>query len=287
MFLTRTISGVSIFCAMLALFAIGGYTLAGVMFVVSVAGYWELSKAFANPNAVPGAERTPLPAKKKFDFMDILGTIGIFFYYFATVFLKNSVYQLIVVILFIVVILLVYVCSFPKVQIDRIAGVIFSFIYCPVFLSFVYMTRSIENYGYWLIWLILISSWGCDTFAYLFGRAFGKKKVFPKLSPNKSLAGCLGGVIATGIVGATFGYCYVNKLTGNNYMFIYIAIICSAGSVMGIVGDLVASGIKRNKGFKDFSKLIPGHGGIMDRFDSTVITAVTVYALSMLFIGLK
>ena len=286
MFGTRTISAVFLIAAVLVLFFIGGYPLAAALLIVSIIGYWELSKAMANPNAVPGAERAPLPNKKKFDSMDIIAVIGIVLYYLAMVFLKDASYQFAVVITFIVGILFVYVSQFPKVNIDRIATLVFSIIYCPVFLSFNYMTREIGEDGKWLIWLIVISSWGCDTFAYLFGIAYGKKKVFPTLSPNKSLEGCIGGVISAGILGATYGYFYVGKITGEKYIFIFIAIICMIGALMGMAGDLVASGIKRHKGFKDYSKLIPGHGGIMDRFDSTLVTGVAVYALSLVLIKL-
>lgn len=286
MFGTRTISAVFLIAAVLVLFFIGGYPLAAALLIVSIIGYWELSKAMANPNAVPGAERAPLPNKKKFDCMDIIAVTGIVMYYLAMVFLKDASYQFAVVITFIVGILFVYVSQFPKVNIDRIATLVFSIIYCPVFLSFIYMTREIGEDGKWLIWLIVISSWGCDTFAYLFGIAYGKKKVFPTLSPNKSLEGCIGGVISAGILGATYGYFYVGKITGEKYIFIFIAIICMIGALMGMAGDLVASGIKRHKGFKDYSKLIPGHGGIMDRFDSTLVTGVAVYALSLVLIKL-
>ena len=286
MFGTRTISAVFLIAVVLGLFFVGGYPLAAALLAVSIIGYWELSKAMANPNAEPGAERAPLPNRKKFDSMDIIAVVGIVLYYLAMVFLNDASYQFAVVITFIVGILFVYVLKFPKVPIDRIANLIFSIIYCPVFLSFIYMTREFGEHGKWLIWLILISSWGCDTFAYLFGRAYGKKKVFPTLSPNKSLAGCIGGVLSSGILGATYGYFYVCKITGEKYLFIFIAIICMVGALMGMAGDLVASGIKRHKGFKDYSKLIPGHGGIMDRFDSTLVCAVAVYALSLVLINI-
>lgn len=286
MFGTRTISSVFLILTILVFFFLGGYPLAVALLIISIIGYWELSKAMANPNALPGAERAPLPNKKRFDSMDVIAVISIVLYYGAMVFLNDAAYLYAILIAFIVGILFAYVLHFPKVPIDRIANLIFSIIYCPVFLSFIYMTREFGEHGKWLIWLILISSWGCDTFAYLFGRAYGKKKVFPKLSPNKSLAGCIGGVLSAGILGATYGYFYVCKITGEKYLFIFTAIVCMVGAFMGMAGDLVASGIKRNKGFKDYSKLIPGHGGIMDRFDSTLVCAVAVYALSLVLINI-
>jgi phosphatidate cytidylyltransferase len=199
------------------------------------------------------------------------------------------VYLFMVIACFAIAILFVYVFSFPKVTIDRIAAIAFSFIYCPVMLSFIYLTRSSEPYGKYLIWLILIGSWGCDTFAYLIGSAFGKRKIFPVLSPNKSLAGCIGGILASGIIGGVYGYFYVMpglRKMGNDkpYFYLVLAAICLIAGLIGMLGDLVASGIKRNKGFKDYAKLIPGHGGIMDRFDSMISTAPAVYVLSLLLI---
>ncbi|MCR4616934.1 MAG: phosphatidate cytidylyltransferase [Lachnospiraceae bacterium] len=289
MFIKRAISAISLLALIFFLFAIGGYPLAGVLLIISCVGYWELCKAFACKNALPGAERTPLPAKKSIDCFDIIGLITVVVYYVVMVFMKEPIYQFMVVVCFVIAILFAYVFCFPKFPIDRIAAVAFSFIYCPVMLSFIYMTRASEPYGKYLIWLILIGSWGCDTFAYLIGSAFGKRKIFPVLSPNKSLAGCIGGIAASAIIGGVYGYFYVMpglKAMGNEkpYFFLVLAAISMVGGVIGMLGDLVASGIKRNKGFKDYAKLIPGHGGMMDRFDSMISTAPAIYVLSLLLI---
>ncbi len=289
MFIKRAISAITLLALQVLLFILGGYYLAGALLLISIIGSWELSKAFACKNAVPGAERVPLPAKKKVDYLDIIGFITILAYYVIMVFSKEIVYLFMVVACFVIAILFVYVFSFPKVTIDRIAAIAFSFIYCPVMLSFIYLIRSSEPYGKYLIWLILISSWGCDTFAYLIGSAFGKKKIFPILSPNKSLAGCIGGILASGIISGVYGYFYVmpglEKMGKHEpYFFLVLAAIGLVGGLIGMLGDLVASGIKRNKGFKDYANLIPGHGGIMDRFDSMISTAPAIYVLSLLLI---
>ena len=288
MFIKRAISAITLLALQVLLFILGGYYLAGALLLISIIGSWELSKAFACKNAVPGEERVPLPAKKKVDYLDIIGFITILAYYIIMVLTKDIGYLFMVVACFVIAILFVYVFSFPKVPIDRIAAIAFSFIYCPVMLSFIYLTRSSEL-GTFLIWFILISSWGCDTFAYLIGSAFGKKKIFPVLSPNKSLAGCIGGILASGIISGVYGYFYVkNKLPEVHsempYFFLIAAAIGLVGGLIGMLGDLVASGIKRNKGFKDYAKLIPGHGGMMDRFDSMISTAPAVYVLSLLLI---
>ena len=160
---------------------------------------------------------------------------------------------------------------------------VFSFLYAPVLLSFVYQTRMAPQ-GIYMVWMILISSWGCDTCAYAVGKLIGRKKIFPVLSPKKSLEGCIGGVLGTALIGWLYGYFFVEKAFPDRRVAWAIAAICGAGAVMSMVGDLAASAIKRNHDIKDYGKLIPGHGGIMDRFDSMIVTAPMTYFLTLLLL---
>ncbi len=162
----------------------------------------------------------------------------------------------------------------------------FSFLYAPVLLSFVYLTRECET-GIYLVWLILISSWGCDTCAYVVGKLIGKKHIFPELSPHKSLEGCIGGVVGAALIGGLYAHFFVETAFPDRTITWIIAFICAAGAVMSMVGDLAASAIKRNHNIKDYGKLIPGHGGIMDRFDSMTVTAPMTYFLTLLLMGLR
>lgn len=157
---------------------------------------------------------------------------------------------------------------------------------CTGVLSFVYLTRECEN-GIYLVWLILISSWGCDTCAYVVGKLIGKKHIFPELSPHKSLEGCIGGVAGAALIGGLYAHFFVEAAFPDQIITWTIAFICAAGAVMSMVGDLAASAIKRNHNIKDYGKLIPGHGGIMDRFDSMTVTAPMTYFLAILMIGLR
>ena len=133
-----------------------------------------------------------------------------------------------------------------------------------------------EN-GIYMVWFILICSWGSDTCAYCVGKLIGKRKIFPVLSPKKSLEGCIGGVLGAALIGVGYGWFVMERTPGNLTL---AAVICALGAVVSMVGDLAASAIKRNKGIKDYGKLIPGHGGIMDRFDSVIVTAPLIYFLS-------
>ena len=127
--------------------------------------------------------------------------------------------------------------------------------------------------------MIFIGSWGSDTCAYLVGCAIGKHKIVPKLSPKKSLEGCIGGILGSALLGAVYALVFTKQLTLFANPVVACAVIGAASSVLSQLGDWAASAIKRNYDIKDYGKLIPGHGGIMDRFDSVIFTAPLVYYL--------
>ena len=145
-------------------------------------------------------------------------------------------------------------------------------IYVAVMLSFIYLTRNLPD-GHFAVWLIFICSWGCDTCAYCVGMLIGRHKMAPVLSPKKSVEGAVGGVAGAALLGAVFGALTAGKVWE-------YALICAAGALISMVGDLAASAIKRNRDIKDYGKLIPGHGGILDRFDSVIFTAPIIYYLA-------
>ncbi|MBP5223712.1 MAG: phosphatidate cytidylyltransferase, partial [Lachnospiraceae bacterium] len=175
--------------------------------------------------------------------------------------------------------LLVYVLQFPKFTAQQIAGIFFSFVYAPVMLAFVFLTRELPE-GFYFVWLILICSWGTDTCPYVVGKLIGKKKIFPVLSPKKSLEGCIGGVLGAALIGGLYGYFLIETRFQDRSVTAMIILICVVGSLISMVGDLAASAIKRNYDVKDYGNLIPGHGGVMDRFDSMIMTAPMVYFLA-------
>ena len=129
-----------------------------------------------------------------------------------------------------------------------------------------------------LIYLLIISIL-TDTFALLSGMMFGKHKLAPKISPNKTVEGLIGGTLI-GTIGASLFYIFVIKDFSNIFLIILLTLFLS---LMGSLGDLVKSSIKRNAGIKDFSNLIPGHGGILDRFDSLIFISLTYVIMINLF----
>ncbi len=123
-----------------------------------------------------------------------------------------------------------------------------------------------------------MSSWGNDTCAYFTGVFLGKHKMTPKLSPKKTYEGAIGGVVGATLLGFGYGFAISSKMSDVLVHPVYTFAIASfIGAFLSIFGDLAASAIKRNHDVKDYGKLIPGHGGIMDRFDSAIFTAPVVY----------
>lgn len=149
-------------------------------------------------------------------------------------------------------------------------GSVFSFIY--LFVNFgLLMVLPSQKY----LFLIVIASWGCDTFAYIFGMLFGKHKLIPSVSPKKSVEGAIGGV-----VGSVFlSYLLLNYLQQPHILSYLIAVFFAA--IFSQFGDLFASKMKREADLKDFGHIFLGHGGVLDRFDSMLFVIPFMYAISL------
>lgn len=180
---------------------------------------------------------------------------------------------------------------FKKLSFDKLAAILLFGIY--VLIGF-YSTSQLntnyplEIYGYdgiFYVLLILAIAWGADIFAYFIGVSFGKHKLAPALSPKKSIEGAVGGFFGGIIIGvlALYLYNFISAMfllnfdtvvTFNNY--IAVAILSAVGSLISMVGDLFASAIKRQNDVKDYGYILPGHGGILDRFDSVLLLAPVV-----------
>ena len=167
-----------------------------------------------------------------------------------------------------------------KVNITDIAVTLFGIFYIVIFLMYIPIIREDLPNGKILVWFVLFAAWGTDIFAYLIGKNFGKHH-FTEISPNKTIEGCVGGIVG-GIILLT-GYAAICQLAfGVEYNYFYVVVIALVLSILSQIGDLAASAIKRYTGIKDFSHLIPGHGGMLDRIDSIVFIAPFAYFLLML-----
>ncbi len=127
--------------------------------------------------------------------------------------------------------------------------------------------------GKYLYLLIFIGPWVTDTFAYFCGRFFGKHKLIPEISPKKTVEGAIGGTVFGAVAFVVFGI-IMQKAYGLRVNYAMLAVSGLLTAVVSQLGDLIASLIKREHGVKDYSSLFPGHGGVMDRFDSVLATSI-------------
>ncbi|MCD7835467.1 MAG: phosphatidate cytidylyltransferase, partial [Lachnospiraceae bacterium] len=240
MFITRLISGIMLLIIAIIVFALGNIFLLPVLWLISMIAYRELTKALGCP--VNG---------KGFNTLEIIGFVGVTAYYAAIwagrngTYGSDALYLLMVITAVFLAELFAYVITFPRFKAQQVVAAFFSFMYAPVMLAFIYLTRETAN-GIYMVWLILISSWGCDTCAYAVGKLIGRRKIFPVLSPNKSLEGCIGGVLGSAIIGGLYGRFFVEAVYPERSITFIVALICALGAVMSMVGDLAASAIKRN-----------------------------------------
>ena len=262
MFKTRLISGIVLVILALVLIITGGDVLLGSMLVLSYIGMYELYRVFKIEK-------------------ELAAFIG---YLMATIYYINIRVPFIpdmmmFVLGCLVALMFVYVFTYPKFKTEQLMAAFFSVFYVAVMLSYVYQTRQMVS-GAYIVWLIFLCSWGCDTCAYCVGKLIGKHKMAPILSPKKSMEGAVGGVVGTGLLTILYANVFKDAMGIDQRSIIVLAIICMIGALISMVGDLTASAIKRNYDVKDYGTLIPGHGGILDRFDSVIFTAPIIYFLA-------
>jgi phosphatidate cytidylyltransferase len=280
MFRTRLLSSVILVVIALATILSGGIVLALVLCLISLVALRELTKACGVGTA-----------GKHFTAPEIAGMVMTVLYYGALFVVLSFSYEakildgvypvaLAAVVLTLLILLFVYVFSFPKYHANHIFSTMFAYLYAPVMLSFIYIIREGFEGGIYLVWFVFLCSWGCDTCAYAVGMLIGKHKMSPRLSPKKSVEGAVGGVIGAALLFVLYTHFAINRYTDATLPLLLAGVLGAVGALVSMVGDLAASAIKRDHDIKDYGKLIPGHGGIMDRFDSVIITS------PLIFIGL-
>ena len=269
MFKTRLISGILLVIAALLTIISGGYVLFFTLVCISLIGMQELYKAMG----VHG-ESTGL--------LEIIGYLGAILYY-VSLLLGFESYGLMTVLVSLILIMFVYVFTYPKYNAHQIMSAFFGVVYVAVMLSFILLTRNLPD-GKFIVWLIFLCSWGCDTCAYCVGMLIGKHKMSPKLSPKKSVEGAIGGVVGSALLTALYCFIFRSQMNLTGTEIGILTVIAAIAGLISMVGDLTASAIKRFFDIKDYGHLIPGHGGIMDRFDSMIITAPIIYFLAYHFI---
>lgn len=260
----RVIGGFFVLLTTLIMLLPGGIISAIVLGVISVRGIYEFCRVYK-------LEKTILA------YISYAATA----FFYVILYLDKIEFLFPFVLLLLVLLLAVYVFTFPKYTDKDVTAIFFGFVYVTILLSYVLRVRSMRA-GLFLSFFILISSWGNDVFAYLVGSAIGKHPFSPKVSPKKSVEGFVGGIAGAAVVGYLYALIVSKCAAGMDMNAVYCAVIAALGAIPSVIGDLAASAIKRNNEIKDYGKLIPGHGGILDRFDSVIFTAPIIYYLVVL-----
>lgn len=250
----RYIGSLIVIPIIIALF-LGGLPLKAVMLTITILSLFEFSHALSH---------------KKININRYIIIFFIILYYII-----GFEYMHLLIFLFLIV-LLSYILSQKYNIVDISLSFIFIF-YIVMPFSFIYILSDMNSY---LPWIIFLCAWTTDTMAYFIGKNFGKHKLIEKVSPNKTVEGFVGGIVSCCIVITSYGTIFSSEL---NIPLLHLIILSIGIGIIGQIGDLIASSIKRFVGIKDFSNLIPGHGGVLDRFDSILLISIVVFIYSQIF----
>jgi phosphatidate cytidylyltransferase len=268
---TRVISSIVLLVLLFGVVELGHIAFGIAVFLIAIVGMYEfynaVSAAGHRPVRIPGY-LSCLPIffiglegyyGKVDSYLSLFGSLGRF---------SIGLY----VILFLVFMFMIF--KHNSHSLEDMAFTLFGTLYVAFQFAFIVILRN-QAGGIYYIWLVFIGAWMTDTSAYFIGKFFGKRKLLPVVSPNKTVAGTVAGVIGCVVSVLIYGLIvksYIPRLAV--YDFIILGTICG---VVSQLGDWGASAIKRYTGIKDFGKIFPGHGGVLDRFDSILFVAPVVY----------
>lgn len=234
---------------------LGNLALKSIIFFITILAVIEFCRALKNKNI----------------------NINKYLIIFFTIIYYTFGIEYINILIFLFFLLLLFTLLRDKTNIIDISLTFISIFYIVIPYSFIFILSEINNY---LPWIVFLCAWTTDTMAYVIGKNFGKHKLCEKISPNKTTEGFVGGIVSCVLVITCFGYVFREQLSVSILSFVVLGIIVG---IIGQVGDLLASSIKRFVGIKDFGNLIPGHGGILDRFDSILLISSVVFIYSQIF----
>lgn len=257
---TRVLSGL-IMLPLLAILYFGGYVLFGACLLIGIMGVREFYNGFHAMDIKPNFA------------IACVAAVGL---YLINLITEESEWYMLWFFA-VVLISLLYLFNIESRKLEDAMATITGIVYV-VFFSFHVTLVDQTDYSI-LIWLIVITAFGTDIMAYFTGFAIGKHKLCPKISPKKTIEGSIGGILGSVILSGIFGYFFAHDL------MVHCMIIGVLGGIVSQFGDLTASIFKRKMGIKDYGNLIPGHGGILDRFDSVLFTGPMVYYYIILVIS--
>ena len=262
----RILSGAIIFATVLVVFIFGNvYTVDIVLCAVALRCVYELSKTFEKKGFSP------------IKWVAYLACIALGLLHILNLDSKIMFSELVLPIALVLSFAdLIFRKGKKRTAVD-VAITAFEILYIVVFLSIFSKIRAMEN-GKLLIWYVFITAWITDVFALYTGKTIGKHH-FTQISPNKTIEGCIGGLVGS-ILGTLLYTFALNQFSGAiTINYAYAIMMGVVLSIIGQIGDLAASSVKRYADVKDFSNLIPGQGGMLDRIDSIIFIAPFAYIL--------
>jgi phosphatidate cytidylyltransferase len=258
----------------------GSVLLAAMLAVILFAPVWALPIAVSVISALAVHEilhTTGFVRHKRLLAYAVIFSLLIPFWVFF-----DSIYELAVIGVFIYVFFLFIECitGTKDASFEKVSGIFFASIVLPFFLSSIVRIHGFEN-GRILVLIPILSAFGSDVFALLFGLKFGRSKLCPEISPNKTVEGSIAGLVMGTVTVVVFGF-ILQRYYGFMVNYLRLVLYGLAGAFSGQIGDLSMSFVKRQFHIKDFGKIIPGHGGILDRFDSVLFAAPVTEILILL-----
>jgi phosphatidate cytidylyltransferase len=246
---------------------------AGFLLVVYAGGLWYTALVFFLAT-LAYYELIRMNRIRIMDWHGISGLLFLWLLLLPDLVWKGTMIRGDVLFLFILLLLFITVASKNRVEYKQVAYLLFSSLYLGIAFHFMNETRLAN--GFWITIAVLISTWATDTGAYFVGKARGKRKLWPSISPNKTVEGSLGGVILSIITMAVFAM-VTNMMPIPQALLVGLVV-----SISGQLGDLMESAIKRTLDVKDSGTILPGHGGILDRLDSWLVVFPVLHLLHLL-----
>lgn len=257
----RIISGL-IMLPLLVVMLLGDYILFGACFVLSIIAVYEFFRGFRAKDIKPCFP------------IAVASAIGL---YLIEIFGLGQKWYMLWLFLSVLCCML-YLFNIKERKIEDALATLIGIVYIIFFMFHVTLVDRTGDTGI-MVWLVIFGAFGTDVFAYFCGVFFGKHKLCPDISPKKTIEGSIGGIAGSVLVCGLFGFFFARPY------FIHCLILGVLCGVFSQFGDLTASIFKRKMGIKDYGNLIPGHGGILDRFDSVLFTAPLIYYYIVLVIG--
>jgi phosphatidate cytidylyltransferase len=186
--------------------------------------------------------------------------------------------------IFVVSLFIIFLKKHKEIRFSDIsASFFFALLYPFSFSTLILIGKETLEFSAFYLLLAFSAAWVSDTGAYFTGLALGKRKLCPEISPKKTVEGAIGGLISAVVAFVVISVIFTSIYDNLTVNYLYLLIIAPIASVLGMIGDLSASVIKREYGIKDYGNIMPGHGGVMDRFDSILFVLPFIYLVIKFF----